>query len=134
MKTAKIIFNIIIGFFLVATLITVVPVFAQDEPAETDDSDQTEETEDLSAPPPIPPIPQKIVGEEVEPSVRIRQEEDNLVEEYSRDGQIYMVKITPAKGVPYYYLDEDGDGQLELQPGDDAMNPVRPVFWKLKEW
>ena len=131
MKSAKKLFDLLAGFLLVAVLFTGVPAFAQDETGETD---ETEETEDLTAPPPIPPIPPKIVGEEVEPSVRIRQEEDNLVEEYSRDGQIYMVKVTPARGKPYYYFDEDGDGQLELQPGDEAMNPVRPVFWKLKEW
>ena len=45
-----------------------------------------------------------------------------------------MVKITPVKGPPYYYLDEDGDGQLELRESDRAMNPVRPVYWKVKEW
>ena len=87
--------------------------------------------EDPAAPPPIPP---KIIGEEVEPSVVIRKEEDNLIEEYSLNGQIYMVRVTPEKGPAYYYLDEDGDGQLELQPGDEALNPVRPVYWKIKEW
>jgi hypothetical protein len=86
---------------------------------------------DLAEPPPLPP---KIQNEEVIPTVNIRQEEDRLVEEYSLDGRVYMVKITPAKGPPYYYIDEDGDGQLELQPGDDAMNPVRPAYWKVKEW
>ena len=134
MKSTKIMFDLLTCFLLGAVLFTGVPAFAQDETGEADQTEETEETEDLTAPPPIPPIPPKIAGEEVEPSVRIRQEEDNLVEEYSRDGQIYMVKVTPAKGKPYFYLDEDGDGQLELQPGDQAMNPVRPVFWKLKEW
>jgi len=91
----------------------------------------TDELDDLPPPPPIPP---KIVGEEVEPSVRIRREEENLVEEYSINGRIYMVKVTPKNGPPYYYFDEDGDGQLELQAGDEALNPVRPVYWKIKEW
>ena len=93
--------------------------------------DAEESAEDLAAPPPIPP---KLTREQVEPSVEIRREEDRLVEEYSRNGNIYMVKVTPDKGIPYYYLDEDGDGQLELQPGDEGLNPVRPVFWKVKEW
>lgn len=93
--------------------------------------------EDLAAPPPIPDepaIPPKVTGEQVEPTVNIRKEEDRTIEEYSLNGRVYMVKITPARGKPYYYLDEDGDGQLELQPGDEAMNPVRPVYWKIKEW
>lgn len=97
--------------------------------------DEGEPPADPAAPPPIPPpIPPKITGEQVEPSVVIRKEEDKLVEEYSINGNIYMVRVTPENGPPYYYLDEDGDGQLELQPGDEALNPVRPVYWKLKEW
>lgn len=92
--------------------------------------DQEETAEDPAAPPPIPP---KIVGEEMEPSVVIHRDEDKMVEEYSLDGRVYMVKVTPDNGLPYYYLDEDGDGQLELQPGDRS-GPVRPVYWKVKEW
>ena len=95
---------------------------AQDDPAAPPD---------LPEPPPLPP---KIQDEQVEPTVHIRQEEDRLVEEYSLNGRVYMVKITPAKGPAYYYMDSDGDGQLELQPGDEALNPVRPVYWKVKEW
>lgn len=93
--------------------------------------EDAEETIDLAAPPPIPP---KIVGERMVPSVVIRKVEEKLIEEYSINGRIYMVKVTPSRGPPYYYFDEDGDGQLELQAGDEALNPVRPVYWKLKEW
>lgn len=105
--------------------------------------------DDPAAPPPIPPvdakpaevdeegvpIPPKVQDEQIEPEVRIRRdEEQNIIEEYSLDGRVYMVKITPRVGVPYYYLDDDGDGQLELQEGDKAANPVKPVYWKVKEW
>lgn len=89
--------------------------------------------EDLAAPPPLP-LPPKLTDEQVEPSVRIRSEEDRMIEEYAINGRVYMVKVTPSKGPPYYYFDEDGDGQLELHPGDEAMNPVRPAYWKIKEW
>ncbi len=89
------------------------------------------EEPDPAAPPPIPP---KVPGEEVEPSVVITDREGERIEEYSLNGRVYMVKITPVKGPPYYYLDEDGDGQLELRESDRAMNPVRPVYWKVKEW
>jgi hypothetical protein len=107
---------------LVSTMLCFTCVQAQDPEAAS---------EDPAAPPPLPP---KLAGEQVEPSVVIRKEEDQLIEEYSINGQIYMVKVTPENGPPYYYLDEDGDGQLELQPGDEALNPVRPVYWKVKEW
>ena len=103
--------------------------------------------DDPAAPPPIPPlgtpdtppeepaIPPKVRGEQVEPTVDIRRDEDdNIIEEYSVDGRIYMVKVTPKHGVPYYYLDENGDGQLEIRERDRAANPVRPVYWRIKEW
>lgn len=107
--------------------------------------------EDPAAPPPIPPvdapenrgvdedvpIPPKVLdeNERVEPVVDIRRDEDdNIVEEYSLDGRVYMVKITPKVGPPYYYLDDDGDGELELRESDRAAHPVKPVYWKIKEW
>ena len=97
--------------------------------------------EDLEKPPEIPnavvedePLPPKVQGEQFEPTVTIREEEDRRIEEYRMNGQIYMIKITPEKGVPYYYIDTDGDGQLELDMTQQALNPVQPVYWKIKEW
>jgi hypothetical protein len=96
---------------------------------------------DLEKPPPIPPedtadvpIPPKITGEQIEPTVTIREEEDRTIEEYRFNGQVYMVKITPRGGIPYYYIDTDGDGKLELDMDKQALNPVQPVYWKIKEW
>lgn len=97
--------------------------------------------EDLEKPPPIPPedasdvpIPPKIQGEQIEPTVTIREEEDRRVEEYRLNGQVYMVKVTPKGGIPYYYIDTDGDGRLELDAAQQALNPVQPAYWKVKEW
>jgi len=97
--------------------------------------------DDLERPPPIPPetegdvpIPPKIQQEQIEPTVTIREEDDNQIEEYRMNGQIYMVKVTPKNGIPYYYMDTDGDGKLELDVGQNALNPVQPVYWKIKEW
>ena len=111
---------------IVAVFLLAGPLAAQDE---------------LEKPPPIPPeeledvpIPPKIQGEQIEPTVTIREEEERTIEEYSYKGQVYMVKITPKGGVPYYYIDTDGDGKLELDMDKQALNPVQPVYWKVKEW
>ena len=95
--------------------------------------DKAENT-DPAAPPPIPPIPPKVPGEEIEPTVTITEREGERVEEYKLNGRVYMIEITPVKGPAYYYLDEDGDGELELRESDRKLNPVRPVYWKVKEW
>jgi hypothetical protein len=79
------------------------------------------------------PLPPKVQDEQIEPTVNIRDEEGRRIEEYSRNGQVYMVKVIPDKGVPYYYIDSDGDGRLETSPTKD-LEPVRPVYWKVKEW
>ena len=92
---------------------------------------EAQQDTDPAAPPPIPP---KVPGEEIEPSVVITEREGERIEEYRQDGRVYMIKITPVKGPAYYYLDEDGDGQLELRESDKKLNPVQPVYWKLKEW
>lgn len=94
----------------------------------------TEETVDPASPPPIPPIPPKVPGEQIEPTVTITEKEGQRIEEYKQNGRTYMVKITPIKGLPYYYLDEDGDGELELRESDRKLNPVQPVYWKIREW
>jgi len=93
-----------------------------------------EQSADAADVPPPPPLPPKVQNEQLEPTVEIRKVDDKIVEEYSINGRVYMVKVTPENGPPYYYLDEDGNGELRLQPGDDALNPVRPAFWKVKEW
>jgi len=95
---------------------------------------------DLEKPPEIPPVdaeeqplPPKVQDEQLEPTVTIREEEGEQIEEYRYNGQVYMVKVTPRVGVPYYLVDTDGDGNLETSPSK-GLDPVKPVFWKIKEW
>ncbi len=97
--------------------------------------------DDLAKPPKTPPVvveeeplPPKVQNEQIEPTVTIREEEDRRIEEYRMNGRVYMIKVTPEKGVPYYYIDTDGDGRLELDLDQQALNPVQPVYWKIKEW
>ena len=96
--------------------------------------------QDLEKPPEIPPadtkeqaLPPKVQDEQIEPTVTIHEEKEGRVEEYSLNGQVYMVKVTPKAGPAYYYIDTDGDGVLETAPSK-GLEPVHPVYWKLKEW
>jgi hypothetical protein len=41
-----------------------------------------------------------------------------------------MVRFVPNEGLAYTYLDTDGDGRLEGEPGDR----LQPVFYTIYEW
>lgn len=53
----------------------------------------------------------------------------DVVEEYRVSGQLRMVKVTPARGAPYYMYDQNGDGRM-----DNSKDGVSPVYWKLYSW
>lgn len=96
---------------------------------------QTPPPADAPPPPPIrEPLPPKVTDPEdqLAPEVVIRQEEDRTVEEYISGGRVYMVRITPTIGEPYYLIDTTGDGLLDMR--HETFEPVKPVYWKLFEW
>ena len=81
----------------------------------------------------VPPPP-AISGEQgIEPEVTITQGEDKTIEEYSVNGQVYMIKVTPKNAPPYYLIDTDGDGSLDSSPGDIEPRLLIPS-WVLFRW
>jgi len=82
------------------------------------------------------PIPKKIpspVSEETAPTVTIRSSENgDVVEEYRQGGRIFMVRITPVRGKPYYLYDDDRNGRMDRTDADKAS--VSPVYWTIYEW
>jgi hypothetical protein len=64
--------------------------------------------------------------EDLQPEVRIIDRGADRVEEYRRNGQLYMIKVIPSKGFPYYLMDTDGDGQLETRRNDLDPDVVVP--------
>lgn len=92
--------------------------------------------QDADAPPPPPPAAtsgEQPRAERIEPEVRIIEEGERTVEEYSVNGQVYMLKITPEYGPPYYLVDTDGDGRLDNRRGTlrEGMNVPQ---WILFRW
>jgi len=81
------------------------------------------------------PIPEKVHAApegDVAPAVSIRTEKNgDRVEEYRQNGVLYMVKVTPERGVPYYLMDTDGNGRLNR---DTEVKTVAPVYWTIYEW
>ena len=46
----------------------------------------------------------------VEPQVTIVKKGTDTVEEYRINGELYMMKVTPSHGVPYYLQKQDQEG------------------------
>lgn len=80
-----------------------------------------------------PPPPRVQSGETLEPDITIRDDKQGQVEEYRAHGRLYMVKITPKIGKPYYLLDSDGDGKLETRMSHLNSNFVVPS-WVIFSW
>lgn len=89
-----------------------------------------------SAAPVEAPIPEKLpspVSEQTAPTVTIRSSDNgDVIEEYREGGRIYMVRITPVRGVPYYLYDDDRNGRMDRTDADKAS--VSPVYWTIYEW
>ncbi|MDR1888078.1 MAG: DUF2782 domain-containing protein [Zoogloeaceae bacterium] len=77
----------------------------------------------------IPPPPNLQTFDEdlEEPQITIRREERSTVEEYRLGGKLYMIKVTPEIGEPYYLVDNDGDGHFETHSPTDSG--VKVPMW-----
>lgn len=108
-----------IYLFALSLLLCTIPVRAADEP------------------PPPPPLPEGDVADQpLEESagseVIIREGERGTIQEYRLNGQLYMVKIIPYKGPPYFLIDSDGDGSFETRR-NELDNP-ETVQWEILRW
>lgn len=54
--------------------------------------------------------------------VIIRGDNGTTFQEYSNGTEVYKVKVTPSKGRPYFLVDTDGNGSLDM------------VQWVLYRW
>lgn len=89
---------------------------------------QPPQLEPLPEPPPAPegyePDPLS------EPQVTITKKGEDTVEEYRINGELYMQKITPSHGVPYYLVKESVDGGWARMdgPGERIAVPQWILF------
>lgn len=92
---------------------------------------QQGDSQPLPAVPPPPPEMEPFDAA-LEPQVTIVRSAKETREEYRINGKLYMVKVTPSVGKPYYLVDRQGDGVMlesEINP-----NPVRPPMWVIHSW
>jgi hypothetical protein len=83
-------------------------------------------------PEPPPPIES---GETMEPDITITRKGDKTIQEYRRSGKMYMIKVIPDIGPPYYFIDNDGDGDIDTDVRtSDLDRGSRVNMWKILEW
>lgn len=65
--------------------------------------------------------------------IRIYADKHNEIKEYRINGRVYMIKITPKMGIPYYLVDTDGDGSFDTRRSDLSPNMKIPS-WVIFSW
>jgi hypothetical protein len=81
--------------------------------------------EPLPQPPAFSPSADNAPGDE--PEITIIKQTELTIEEYRSGGKLYMIKITPKIGAPYYLVDQRGDGKFARQESLDTG--FRPPQW-----
>lgn len=88
----------------------------------------------LEAVPDTPELPMPVQnGETMEPDITIIRKGKETIQEYRRSGRLYMIKVTPVVGPPYYFLDTNGDGKMDVRR-NDLDRGIDVQMWKLLEW
>ncbi len=65
------------------------------------------------------------------PEISITRQTEQTIEEYRVSGRLYMIKVTPKVGPPYYLVDDQGDGKFSRQESlDSGLGPPRWIFKK----
>lgn len=105
--------------FLFASLLLVTPALAADA------------TPHLQPLPDIPPPP-GMVDPGFEPQITIVQRGDERIEEFRIKGRLYMIKVTPSHGRPYFLIDQRGDGQMRKY--DDLSPNFQVPLWVIHEF
>ena len=70
---------------------------------------------------------------DIGPTITAQDYHNRRVEEYSVNNNVYMIKVTPKAGSPYYLVDPKGSGQMEWRRNSSGFE-VQPPQWALKTW
>jgi hypothetical protein len=87
---------------------------------------QPPKLEPIPEPPPVP------ADGALEPQVTIVKRGQDNVEEYRLRGRLYMIKVTPPHGRPYYLVDNRGDGHFAREEPLDSG--LRVPMWVIKKF
>jgi hypothetical protein len=70
----------------------------------------------------------------LEPQVTITKRGEDQIEEYRLNGRLYMIKVIPRIGLPYYLIDNRGDGTFSTHDTGGLDQRIRPPMWVIREF
>ena len=108
-------------FFILSLLIISLPSHA-------------EQPQNLAPVPEPPELPMPVQsGDPITPDITIIRKGKKTIQEFRKNGELYMIKIIPVIGPSYYLIDTNGDGNMDVR-GSDLDKGTRINQWKLFEW
>ena len=121
--------------FLLILVALMAPALAA-EPAASGVKNQTPATSVPTPPPPPenynpPAAPELPDAGQPEPEVTITTKGTEIHEEYRLNGRLYMIKVVPKKGKPYYLIDQEGSGQFRRS---DFESRISIPTWVIKRF
>ena len=85
--------------------------------------------------PDIPDMPLPVEdGEPMEADITITRKGNKTIHEYRVNGKIYKIKIIPDIGPAYYFVDPDGDGEMEEVSESDLDKLIKINQWTIFSW
>jgi hypothetical protein len=118
---------------LILLLSAALPAAAQSKPSNPKDLRPIPEVPE----PPEIALPSPGTDEEdaaLEPQVTITRRGEDKIEEYRINGRLYMIKVTPRIGLPYYLIDNQGDGTFSAGGSGGLDQNIRPPMWILRQF
>jgi hypothetical protein len=101
-------------------LVAAIPALAQNRPPL--------QMEPLPPPPPL--APGLSDADDTAPRVNIPVQREDKVEEVRENGRVVMMRVTPPNGVPYYLMDNTGNGNWMRR--DSLDDGVRVPMWTIR--
>lgn len=85
--------------------------------------------------PEVPDMPMPVQdGEPMESDITITRKGSKTIHEYRVNGKVYKIKIIPDIGPAYYFIDPDGDGEMEEVKESDLDDKLKINQWTIFNW
>jgi len=83
----------------------------------------------------MPEMPMPVEdGEPMDADITITRKGKKTIHEYSVNGKTYKIKIIPDIGPAYYFIDPDGDGEMEEVTASDLDDKLKINQWTIFSW